>query len=77
MPNRSITNNTRAEIMPLTAEAENPRGVSSTVLVGETMILDKVSEETGISSVLNESFGGSDGRKLSHRLTTKYAVEKL
>jgi transposase len=48
----------------LAAEVKKPNEVSGTTFVGETMILDKVTRDTGVSRVLAESFGESDAMKI-------------
>ena len=60
--NKYYTN--REMIQALTAEVKDPKVVSNTTLVGETMILDKVTQDTGVLHVLTESFGEDDARKI-------------
>lgn len=58
---------TREEIQGLVSEVNRSRSVkevSSTTFVGETLVLDKASDETGISRVLIESFGDSDASRI-------------
>ena len=59
----------RERTRQLAAEVRKGREVSSTTLVGETMILDKVTRETAVSRFLTDSFGEDDARgiiALSH-----------
>lgn len=57
---------TREKINELTAETEakNPGTISSTAFVGETLVLDKVSAQTGMVDVLTESFGERDAKHI-------------
>lgn len=55
---------TREKIQELTADSDKCREVSSTIFVGETLVLDKATEKTGISSILTESMGESDAKKI-------------
>lgn len=48
----------------LAAEVRKGREVSSTTLVGETMILDKVTRDTTVSRFLTDSFGEDDARRI-------------
>jgi transposase len=54
----------REKMQALATEIKKPNEVSSSTFVGETMILDKVTRDTGVSRVLAESFGESDARKI-------------
>ena len=54
----------REKMHQLAAEVKKPNEVSNTTFVGETMILDKVTRDTGVSRVLTESFGENDARKI-------------
>jgi transposase len=54
----------REKMHALAAEVKKPNEVSGTTFVGETMILDKVTRDTGVSRVLAESFGESDAMKI-------------
>jgi transposase len=56
--------NAREQIQELSAGAEKLREVSSTTFVGETLVLDKVSGQTGLSRVLTENFGERDAKKI-------------
>lgn len=57
---------TREKMNALMVETEtkNPGIVSSTTLMGETLILDKVSAKTDVTDVLIKSFGESDAKKI-------------
>lgn len=55
---------TREKIQELTVDKNKPNEVSSTSLVGETLVLDKVASKTGVSNVLKESFGDTDAKKI-------------
>jgi len=54
----------REKIQKLTADAMKPDDISSTSFVGETLVMDKVSDKTGIHSVLSESLGERDAKKI-------------
>ena len=54
----------REKIQALATEVKKANEVSSSTFVGETMILDKVTRDTGVSRVLAESFGESDASKI-------------
>jgi transposase len=54
----------REKMHQLAAEVKKPNEVSNTTFVGETMILDKVTRDTGVSRVLTESFGENDACKI-------------
>lgn len=54
----------REQIREQSGEEDGSRSASSTTLVGETLILDKVSGETGVRPVLGESLGKGDAEKV-------------
>ncbi|MGB4415024.1 MAG: hypothetical protein WBI53_09090, partial [Paludibacter sp.] len=54
----------REKMQALATEIKKPNEVSNSTFVGETMILDKVTRDAGVSRVLTESFGESDARKI-------------
>ncbi len=54
----------REQIQELQVEVSKLEEVSSTTFIGETLILDKVSGQTGISEILSESFGSIDAQKI-------------
>lgn len=54
----------REKMYQLATEVKTPNEVSNTTFVGETMILDKVTRDTGVSRVLTGSFGENDARKI-------------
>jgi transposase len=54
----------REKIHALSCEVKKSNEVSNTTFVGETMILDMVMQDTGVSRVLAESFGENDSRKI-------------
>lgn len=54
----------REQIREQSGEGGGPRSISSTTLVGETLVLDKVSGETGVRPVLAESLGEGDAEKV-------------
>jgi transposase len=54
----------RKEMHELAGEVVKPREVSSTTFVGETLVLNKVSDVTGVFRVLTESFGERDAERI-------------
>ncbi len=54
----------REKMQALTVEVKKSNDVSSTTFVGETLILDLVTQDTGVLRVLAESFGEDDARKI-------------
>jgi len=55
---------TREKMQKLSTDAKQPKEVSATTFVGETLVLDEVSVKTGVSCVLAESFGEGDAKKI-------------
>lgn len=54
----------REQMQELATGLGSPQEVSSTTFVGETLVLDKMSDTTDISRILTESFGESDAKRI-------------